>query len=255
MRAARNVIGVFGGTGFYEFLDQARTETIDTPYGPPSDAVTIGNLNGVEVAFIPRHGVGHRLPPHAIPYRANAWALKELGVTDVIGPSAVGSLTPAYRPGDFAVPNQLVDRTWGRDTTFIEAPDVHHMAFADPYSDPHRALAIGACTDAGATVHDGGTTVVIQGPRFSTRAESRWFAKSGFHLINMTQMPEVPLARELGMEYVNIAVITDYDAGVEGEIEAVTHEMVLERFGQSLETLRDIVARLIGSIDAWRASG
>ena len=246
------MIGVFGGTGFYEFVDDMRSEVIATPYGPTSDPVMIGTVDGSEVAFIPRHGQGHRLPPHAIPYRANAWAMNELGVTDVIGPCAVGSLVAEYRPGDFVVPDQLVDRTWGRPSSFMEGPDVHHMAFADPYSEPHRTLAITACRAAGAEVHDGGTTVVIQGPRFSTRAESTWFSESGFHLINMTQMPEVPLARELGMEYVNIAVITDYDTGVRGESDPVTHEMVLERFDRSLATLRVAVVGLIGAIAAWR---
>ena len=128
------------------------------------------------------------------------------------------------------------------------------MAFADPYSEPHRAMALDACRAMGVPVHDGGTTVVIQGPRFSTRAESRWFADSGFHIINMTQMPEVPLARELGMDYVNIAVITDYDAGLDGQAEPVTHEVVVERFGRSLDTLRGVVIELIGNVAAWRRS-
>ncbi len=246
------MIGIYGGTGFYELLDDARAENIETPYGPTSDPVMIGSVDGKAVAFLPRHGKGHRLPPHAIPYRANAWAMKELGVTDVIGLCAAGALVPEYRPGDFVVPDQLVDRTWGRESSFIESPDVHHMAFADPYSEPHRGMAITACREAGATVHEAGTTVVIQGPRFSTRAESRWFAESGFHLINMTQMPEVPLTRELETEYVNIAVITDYDAGVHGEIEPVTHERVLERFAHSLGVLRIVVTGLISTIATWR---
>ena len=248
------MIGVIGGTGFYEFLDDARLIDFGTPYGLPSDLVAVGSVRSTEVAFIPRHGRGHRLAPHAIPYRANAWALKELGVTDIIGPCAVGSLVPNYQPGHFVVPDQLVDRTWGRDSTFIEEPEIHHMAFTDPYSQPHRDLAIAVCRAAGVAVHEAGTTVVVQGPRFSTRAESRWFASSGFHAINMTQMPEVPLARELDIEYVNIAVVTDYDAGVEGQIASVTHEMVLERFAESLATLRSIVVELIGSIASWWAS-
>ena len=244
------MIGVYGGTGFYELLDGARAEDIDTPYGSTSDHIMIGAVEGVDVAFIARHGQGHRLPPHAIPYRANAWAMKKLGVTDVIGPCAAGSLVPEFRPGDFVVPDQLVDRTWGRKSTFVEGPDVDHMTFADPYSEPHRELAIAACRAVGVTVHDEGTTVVVQGPRFSTRAESKWFADSGFHLVNMTQIPEVPLCRELGMEYVNVAVITDYDAGVKGKIEPVTQEVVLRRFADSMKTLRGAVLNLIMSIPA-----
>ena len=244
------MIGVYGGTGFYKFLDDARAEDIETPYGPTSDQVMVGAVGGIDVAFIARHGQGHRLPPHAIPYRANAWAMNELGVTDVIGPCAAGSLVSEFRPGDFVVPDQLVDRTWGRSSTFIEGPDVHHMTFADPYSKPHRELAIAACRAVGASVHDEGTTVVVQGPRFSTRAESRWFAESGFHLVNMTQIPEVPLSRELGMEYVNITVITDYDAGLDGKVEPVTEEIVFKRFARSLETLRGAVLGLITSIAA-----
>lgn len=244
------MIGVYGGTGFYELLDDARAEDMETPYGPTSDHIMIGAVEGIDVAFIARHGQGHRLPPHAIPYRANAWAMKELGVTDVIGPCAAGSLVPEFEPGDFVVPDQLVDRTWGRASTFVKGPDVNHMSFADPYSEPHRELAIAACRDVGASVHHEGTTVVVQGPRFSTRAESRWFAESGFHLINMTQMPEVSLSRELGMEYVNIAVITDYDAGIKGKIAPVTHEIVLKRFALSIDTLRGAVLGLITSIAA-----
>ena len=249
------MIGVYGGTGFYELLNDGHAEEIDTPYGSPSDRVMVGTVDGVGVAFLPRHGLGHQLPPHAIPYRANAWAMKELGVTDVIGPCAAGSLVPEYRPGDFVVPDQLVDRTWGRESSFVDGPDVHHMAFADPYSEPHRKLAVAACGAVGVNVHDGGTLVVIQGPRFSTRAESQWFAKSGFQLVNMTQMPEVALTRELGLEYVTVAVITDYDSGVYGHIEPVTHEMVVEKFALSLETLRGAVIGLIATIAAWRESG
>ncbi|MDH3500580.1 MAG: S-methyl-5'-thioadenosine phosphorylase [Acidimicrobiia bacterium] len=239
------MIGVYGGTGFYKFLDNAQERAVDTPYGDPSDRFTVGTLDDVEVAFLPRHGRDHRYPPHRIPYRANAWAMRDLGVTSIIGPCAVGSLVGDYAPGHFVIPDQLVDRTWGRDHTFADGPEVRHMSFADPYSEPHRQAALAACREAGVTVHDGGTNVIIQGPRFSMRAESHWFAQSGFHLVNMTQIPEVPLAREQGLDYVNIAVVTDYDAGVEGHPAPVTHDMVLERFRASLCVLRDIVRRLI----------
>lgn len=246
------MIGVIGGTGFYDFLDNAHDVDVETPYGDPSAPLRLGTIDGIDIGFLPRHGRRHQFPPHRIPYRANAWAMKEAGVTDVIGPCAVGSLTRECAPGHFVVPDQLVDRTWGRDHTFVEGPDVQHMSFADPFSEPHRGLAVEACHAAGVTVHEGGTNVIIQGPRFSTRAESRWFAESGFHLVNMTQIPEVPLFRELGLEYVNIAVVTDYDVGVEGEIEPVTHAMVLERFNASLGLLRKVVHHLIPKIAGLR---
>ncbi len=246
------MIGVYGGTSFYEFLDNARAESIETPYGTPSDDVMIGSVGDVDVAFIARHGRDHTLPPHGIPYRANAWAMKELGVTDVIGSSAAGSLVADYKPGDFVVPDQLVDLTSGRDSTFIEGSPIRHLSFADPYSEPHRELAIAACRDVGGHVHDGGTTVVIQGPRFSTRAESQWFARSGFHMVNMTQMPEVALTRELRIDYVNISVITDYDAGIKLEAEPVTEKMVLKQLARSRDVLRGAVHALIISIGEWR---
>ncbi len=246
------MIGVYGGTGFYEFLAGARELSVPTPYGSPSDVLTVGLVDGHEVAFLPRHGRDHRYPPHRIPYRANAWAMKEIGATDIIGPCAVGSLRADYAPGDFVVPDQLVDRTWGREHTMHDGPGVQHLTFAEPYSTPHRRLAIDACREVGVTVHDGGTNVIIQGPRFSTRAESRWFARAGFDIINMTQIPEVPLARELGMDYVNIAVVTDYDAGVEGSPEPVTHELVVQRFAEALASLREVVRRLIPRLAGLR---
>ena len=239
------MIGVFGGSGFYDFLDDPKFVAVDTPYGPPSAEFAVGGFEEVEVAFLPRHGADHQFPAHRVPYRANAWAMKELGVDRVIGPCAVGSLQERIAPGHLVVSDQLVDRTWGRDHTFFDGPETRHLAFADPYCSELRPLAVAACRAAGAETHDGGTVVVIQGPRFSTRAESADFARSGWDIINMTQAPEAQLARELELCYVNIAVSTDYDTGVEGEIEPVTHAAVLERFQASLGTLRDALARLI----------
>ena len=239
------MIGVFGGSGFYEFLDRPREMNMTTPYGETAAPVTVGEVAGVETAFLPRHGRDHQYPPHMVPYRANVWAMKELGVSRVIGPCAVGSLTRNYEPGHFVICDQMVDRTTKRESTFFDGPESRHLSFADPYDASLRHLAVDAMHDAGAVVHNGGTVVVIEGPRFSTRAESRYYATQGWGVINMTQAPEVPLVRELDMEYVNIAVVTDYDAGVIGEFPPVTHEEVLRQFATSLGTLRDGVRRLI----------
>lgn len=246
------MLGVYGGTGFYEFLSDAEEVEISTPYGEPSAPLMVGEVEGVSVAFLPRHGRDHQHPPHLVPYRANAWAMKELGVQRIIAPCAAGSLAHDYEPGHLVVPDQLVDRTWGRDCTFYEGPTTVHLSFADPYCPELRPLALDACRGAGATVHDGGTVVVIQGPRFSTRAESRWFVAAGWEVINMTQLPEATLARELEMCFVGIAVITDYDVGVEGEIPPVTHAAVMERFQQSLGTLQQAVRALIPPAAATR---
>lgn len=239
------MIGVFGGSGFYDFLSDARRVELDTPYGPPSDAFTVGEVDGVEVAFLPRHGHDHRFPAHRVPFRANVWGMRELGVDRIIGPCAAGSLQQSYEPGSFAVSDQIVDRTWGRDHTFYDGPETVHVSMADPYCSELRPLALAAGREAGATMHDGGTVVVIQGPRFSTRAESAEFASRGWEIINMTQAPEAFLARELELCYVNIAVITDYDVGVAGDIPPVTHHEVLRRFDESLGSLRTIIRTLI----------
>ncbi len=174
---ARDVaeIGVIGGSGFERLFEgEAERLSVATPYGAPSDAITVGRIGRRRVAFLPRHGVGHRLPPHAINYRANLWALASLGVTRVIGPCAVGSLQPRIKPGDFVVCDQMVDRTSGRAQTYFDGPRVVHIGFADPYCPELRALAAEAAREVGVTVHERGTVVVIPGPRFSTRAESRW---------------------------------------------------------------------------------
>lgn len=242
------MIGVFGGSGFYEFLDDASQVEVDTPYGAPSAPYTVGTVDGNEVAFLPRHGLHHQFPPHKVPFRANAWGMKDLGVTCVIGPCAAGSLEPSFEPGHFVVCDQLVDWTSGRDRSFVDGPDVDHLAFADPYCADLRSHAVAALSEAGATVHAEGTVVVIQGPRFSTRAESKFFASQGWGVINMTQEPEVALCRELDMCYVNISVITDYDVGLEGEHQPVTHDAVLEQFDASLGTLREAVRLLIPRI-------
>lgn len=247
----RAEIGVFGGTGLYSFLDNVEYIDADTPYGKPSDSVALAEVEGRYVAFIPRHGKDHRYPPHRIPYRANIYAMKQLGVKYIIAPTASGSLKAEIAPGDFCVPDQLIDRTWGRECTFFDGPEVNHVTFADPYDDGLRKLAVKKCRDNGLTVHDGGVMVVIQGPRFSTRAESRWYSSIGGTVINMTQYPECVLARELDMSYVNISIITDYDAGLEGhpEIKPVSGEEVLKVFAENNEKIKKVLYDMIKEIE------
>jgi 5'-methylthioadenosine phosphorylase len=245
-------VGVFGGSGFYSFLDDVGETKVDTPYGEPSAPVAVGDVGGVQVAFLPRHGSEHQFPPHMINFRANVWALKELGVERVIGPCAAGSLNRDMKPGDFVVCDQLVDRTAGRKDTFYDGPVTTHVSFADPYCPELRGLAIATARDEGIPVHDRGTVVTIQGPRFSTRAESKWFQSSGWEVINMTQYPEAYLARELEMCYVNVSLITDYDVGLEGDEDAVSHEAVLEVFNANNEKLRNLLFSLVPKIPAQR---
>lgn len=246
-------VGVFGGSGFYSWLDDVRQEKLDTPYGEPSAPISIGTVEGHEVAFLPRHGVAHELPPHRINYRANVWALKELGVTRIIGPCAAGSLKQDVKPGEFVIGDQLVDRTTGRNDTFYDGPVTTHVSFADPYCPELRPLAVSTARARDIPVHERGTVVAVQGPRFSTRSESKWFADAGWDVINMTQYPEAYLARELEICYVNVSLITDYDVGVEGKVEAVTHEAVLEVFNQNNDKLRRLLFALVPQIPTQRS--
>lgn len=243
-------IGIFGGSGFYNLLDHMQEVWVETPYGVPSDKIALGTIKGKRVAFLPRHGKDHRFPPHRINYRANAWAFKMLGVTRVIGPCAAGSLQPHVEPGHFVVSDQFVDRTSGRKDTFYDGPFTTHVSVAEPYCPELRKIAIEQGQKLGITLHETGTIVVIQGPRFSTKAESRWFTKMGWEVINMTQYPEVMLCKELDMCYTNIALITDYDAGLEGrdDIPAVTHEAVLEVFKANNDKLRNLLLAMIEQI-------
>jgi 5'-methylthioadenosine phosphorylase len=245
-------VGIFGGSGFYSFLDDVEETKVDTPYGEPSAPVAVGEVGGISVAFLPRHGTEHQFPPHMINFRANVWALKELGVERIIGPCAAGSLNRQVKPGDFVVCDQLVDRTAGRKDTFYDGPVTTHVSFADPYCTELRELAIATARDEGIPVHDRGTVVTIQGPRFSTRAESKWFQASGWEVINMTQYPEAYLARELEMCYVNVSLITDYDVGLEGDDQAVSHEAVLEVFKANNEKLRNLLFSLVPKIPVQR---
>jgi 5'-methylthioadenosine phosphorylase len=245
-------IGVFGGSGFYSLLENARETWIETPYGSPSDKVAVGVIAGKRVAFLPRHGKDHRFPPHEINYRANLWAMKELGVSRIIAPTACGSLKLSVKPGDMVVADQVVDRTTGRKDTFYDGPITTHVSFADPYCPQLRPLAIDALKSIGVPTHDRGTIVVIQGPRFSTRAESKWFQDAGWDVINMTQYPEAYLARELEICYVNISLITDYDVGMEG-IPPVSHEEVMKAFAASNDRVKQAIFKIIESTPEQRA--
>ena len=244
-------IGVIGGSGFYSFLDDAHEVVVDTPYGPPSDPLVVGELGGRTVAFVPRHGKDHQFPPHRIPYRANLWALKSLGVSQVLAPCAVGGLHPDLGPGSLVVCDQLVDRTSGRPQTFHDV-GAAHVGFADPYCPDGRAVAVAAGRAAGWPVTDGGTMVVVEGPRFSTRAESQWFAAQGWSVVNMTGHPEAVLARELALCYTAIALVTDLDAGIEGG-EAVTQAEVFRVFGERTSALRELLKTVILGLPSSRS--
>lgn len=248
-------VGIFGGSGFYEFLDDVTEAWVETPYGPPSDRIAIATIGDKRVAFLPRHGKDHRYPPAQINYRANIWAMHSLGVKRIIGPCAAGSLTPKIRPGDFVICDQFVNRTWGREDTFYTGPITTHISAADPYCPELRELAAQAVEEQGVTVHRRGTVVVIQGPRFSTRAESKEYQSHGWEVINMTQYPEAYLARELGICYVNISLITDFDAGLDDDpsVEPVSHEAVLKVFNENIENLKGVLHRLIQAIPDGRA--
>lgn len=244
-------IGVFGGSGFYSLLEDAQEFKVDTPYGAPSSPVMVGEIGGRTVAFLPRHGSSHELPPHMINYRANVHAMKQLGVSRIIGPNACGSLQSHVKPGDFVICDQFVDRTWGRPDTFYDGPTTVHVSSADPYCPTMREVAIEEAGKLGITAHPTGTVVVIQGPRFSTRSESRWFASQGWEVINMTQYPECYLARELEICYCNISLITDHDAGAEG-VAPVTNEEVVRVFGENNDKVRSLLHAMIPALPEQR---
>ncbi|MFT2015510.1 S-methyl-5'-thioadenosine phosphorylase [Streptomyces sp. 796.1] len=251
-------IGVIGGSGFYSFLDDVTEVTVDTPYGAPSDSLFLGEVAGRRVAFLPRHGRKHHLPPHRINYRANLWALRSLGVRQVLGPCAVGGLRPEYGPGTLLVPDQLVDRTKGRVQTYFDgeplpdggpAPAVVHVTFADPYCPAGRLAALGAARGRSWEPVDGGTLVVVEGPRFSTRAESRWHAAQGWSVVGMTGHPEAVLARELELCYTSLTLVTDLDAGTETG-EGVSHQEVMQVFAQNVGRLREVIFDTVAALPA-----
>jgi 5'-methylthioadenosine phosphorylase len=255
--AASAEIGIIGGTGLYALVDDLDEVVVDTPYGAPSDSLLVGEFAGRRVAFLPRHGRAHRLPPHGINYRANLWALRSLGVRQILGPCATGGLRPQYGPGTLLVPDQLVDRTSGRTQTFYDGrtradgltPEVVHVSAADPYCPRGRAAAVAGAQGSGWPPIDGGTMVVIEGPRFSTRAESRWYSSQGWSVVGMTGHPEAVLARELALCYTSIALVTDLDAGVETG-QGVTHAEVLAEFARNIDRLRGVLSATVAALPA-----
>jgi len=250
-------IGIFGGSGFYSLFTEKKDFEAGTKYGKPSAAVSIGKIGAKDVAFMPRHGAKHVLPPYRVPYKANIAAFKEACVERIIGPCAAGSLQPDVKPGDFVICDQLIDRTWGRDDTYFHGPEVAHASFAEPYCPEMRKVAIEACQKLGISYHPKGTVVVINGPRFSTKAESRWYSSQGWEVINMTQYPESILAREMEMCYLNISLITDYDAGLEGhpEVKPVTAAEVSKIFASNNERVKKLIAEIVKNMPEKRHCG
>ncbi|MFF8658082.1 S-methyl-5'-thioadenosine phosphorylase [Streptomyces huasconensis] len=272
VNGTRAEIGVIGGSGLYSFLDDVTEVQVDTPYGAPSDSLFLGSLGslgsggsggslgggaGRRVAFLPRHGRGHHLPPHRINYRANLWALRSVGVRQVLAPCAVGGLRAEYGPGTLLVPDQLVDRTKARTQTYFDGvplpdgtvPEVVHVSLADPYCPVGRAAALAAARGRGWEPVDGGTLVVVEGPRFSTRAESRWHAAQGWSVVGMTGHPEAALARELELCYASLALVTDLDAGAESG-DGVSHEEVLRVFAANVDRLRSVLFDAVAGLPA-----
>ncbi|MBU1127369.1 S-methyl-5'-thioadenosine phosphorylase [Patescibacteria group bacterium] len=242
-------IGIIGGSGFYDLAEGLREVKVETPYGPPSDKIALGGVLGSPVAFLARHNRDHLVPPHQINYRANIWALKSLGISRIITSHAVGSLQKEIAPGDFVVLDQFVDRTKGRIDTFYDGQIATHVSTAFPYCPQLRKTAISSCKKIGVKVHEKGTVVIIQGPRFSTAAESLWFTRMGWDVINMTEYPEVALAREKGICYSAICVSTDYDAGLvsEGEVEPVSTGEIIKVFKNNSHKVKKVILEMIKS--------
>jgi 5'-methylthioadenosine phosphorylase len=246
-------IGIFGGSGFYQFLPDVEEVRVHTPYGAPSEKLALATIEGKRVAFLPRHGKEHSIPAHGVNYRANIWAFKELGVKEIIGPCSCGSLQQQIQPGDFVVLDQFVDRTRGRRDTFFEGPEVHHIGAAEPYCARLSAIAAERAKAQGVRVHETGTAVVIQGPRFSTRAESAWFTREGWDIVNMTQYPEVMLARELGICYTGIALVTDYDSGIAHGRSPVSIEEVFRVFHENVGKVQDLIRAMLPHMGGERS--
>lgn len=245
-------IGIIGGTGVYdpEMLEEKKELKVDTPYGDISGPITVGDFKGEDVAFLPRHGKGHRIPPHKLPFRANIWAMKELGVSRILAPSAVGSLQEEKEPGDFVIPDQFIDRTGhNRPRTFYPGGVVAHISMADPFCPQISSHVLKKAEELDLDVHEEGTYVCIQGPRFSTRAESKMFRQWGGDIIGMTLVPEVTLAREAGICYTTIGMITDYDVWAE---EPVTADIVAKTMRENLKKVKQLLSAVIPTLPKQR---
>jgi 5'-methylthioadenosine phosphorylase len=251
----RAIIGVYGGSGFYSFLKGGEAISVRTPYGKPSGKVVLSEVRGKRIAFLPRHGIHHEYPPQRVPYKSNVMAFKQLGVNRIIAPNAVGSLKAEIKPGDLVFCDQFVNFTTGREDTFYDGPLTTHVGMAQPYCPQMRSVAVEVASRLGLAFHESGTVVVIQGPRFSTTAESRFFTRQGWDVINMTQYPEVVLAREQELCYLNISLATDYDVGLEGDpsVEPVSHEEVIRVFNSKMGDLRKLIVEVIRTLPEKRA--
>ncbi len=247
------MVGIIGGSGFYQFL-KGREISVSTPYGKPSDKILICSYTGKKIAFLPRHGKRHQYPPHKVPYRANLYALKKLGCERVISGCAVGSLRAKIRPGDFVISREFIDQTKGREDTYYNGPEVVHISLAPAYCPELRKLAIASCQKLKIPVHKTSTILIIEGPRYATRAESKIYREFGADIINMTQYPEVTLARELEMCFVNISLVTDYDQGLAGKpgIKPVTAQEVIRVFKANNEKLRKLILEMVKNMPAKR---
>ena len=246
-------VAVVGGSGFYQMEGLTDIEELrpETPFGSPSDTMVLGTLSGVRVAFLPRHGAGHRILPTELPAHANIWALKQLGVERIIAVSAVGSLREEIAPLHVVVPDQLIDRTRGRDSTFFGEGLVAHIAFDEPFCPVMSQLLAGAARSEGAEVHGSGTYIVIEGPAFSTKAESHLYRSWDAHVIGMTALPEAKLAREAEIFYATLAMVTDYDTWHESH-DPVSAEMILENLNRNVGTARRVVAKALESLPETR---
>ncbi|MCL4382677.1 MAG: S-methyl-5'-thioadenosine phosphorylase [Patescibacteria group bacterium] len=247
-------IAIIGGSGFYQLLDKAKEIKIETPYGFPSDKIAVGEMTGRQVIFLPRHGKHHQFPPHKIPYKANLWALKKLGVQRIISLTACGSLQKQIKRGDFVVIDQFVDRTSGRQATFFDGPKTVHISTAYPYCPEINKIAYEISLKQGLRVHRKGTLVIVEGPRFSTKAESEWFTKMGWDIINMTGYPEVALAKELEICYSSIAIVTDYDVGIVAweKLPPVSTDEIMQVFGENIAEAKKLVREMIKKIPKSR---
>ncbi|MCE9653155.1 MAG: S-methyl-5'-thioadenosine phosphorylase [Nitrosarchaeum sp.] len=245
-------IGIFGGTGIYDsgILENAQEISIDTPFGKPSDSITVGIFKGRKIAFLPRHGKKHTIPPHLINYKANIWAFKELGITRIIAPSAVGSLKEEIEPGHFALPTQFLDFTKSREGTFSENGRVIHISVADPFCPELQSSILKVVKEQNFHIHKDCTYVCIEGPRFSTKAESKFYRTTGAGIIGMTLVPECQLAREAQMCYASISTVTDYDVWAE---KPVTAKEVLETLSKNVERTKKVLTDLISQIPKTRS--